>query len=81
MKIKLINRWDDSVDNSKYAELRIDVGGAICVKETASGLRYVMECDDGKEVYSYIGGVDFPLRKLTDDERKAVMEFAKEMMK
>lgn len=81
MKIKLINRWDDVNLGDRYVELRLGTGGACCVKDTPSGYRYILECYDGNEVYSYVGGADFPLRKLTDEEHAMVMEFVKEQFK
>lgn len=56
-----------------YIVFRIGAGEACCVKKKDSGLIYVMDCFDGKEVYSYIGGIDFPLRMLTDAERKTII--------
>lgn len=72
--IKPIDLWDDHGD--RYLELRVGTGGACVVKETPSGLRYVLECEDGNNIYSYVGGADYPLRKLTDEEVAKVMEIA-----
>lgn len=78
-KIKLLDRWDDfSGTGDRYVELRIGIGGACCVKETNNGLRYILECDNGNEVYSYVGGADYPLRNLTDNEREDVIKFVAE---
>ena len=78
MKLVLRDRWDDLATGDRYVEIKIGKYEACCVKETADGFRYVMECDNGNEVYSDIGGADFPLRKLTDEELKEVMEFVDE---
>lgn len=77
MKIKLIDKWKDEVNGTegRYCELRIGTGEACCVKLREDGLRYVLECYDGNEVYSWIGGADFPLRKLTRDEENEILAF------
>ena len=78
MKIKLLDKWNDECcgTRDRFCELRIGTAEACFVINRESGLRYVMECHDGNDVYSWIGGADFPLRKLTSDETKEVMDFA-----
>ena len=78
MKIELVDKWKDEVNgtNDRYCELRLGTAEACCVKDREDGARYVLECYDGNEVYSWIGGTDFPLRKLTADEEKEIMAFA-----
>ena len=83
MKIKSIDRWDDIFGDEQYMEIRLDTAQACCVKRTANGLRYIMECSDGNNVYSWVGGPDYPLRKLTEEETAYIIkvadeEFAKE---
>ena len=74
MKITIRERWSDG--DVTYTELRLGKYGACCVKEeTSSGLRYILECDDRNDVYSDIAGSDFPLRKLTNKERKEVIDY------
>ena len=76
MKIKLIDRWDDGDEH--YIELRLDIAYACCVKETSDGFHYVMDCHDGNNVYSWIAGPDYPLRKLTEEETAYIIKFADE---
>ena len=73
MKIATRERWSDG--DVTYTELRLGRYEACCIKETSSGLRYILECDDGNDVYSDIAGSDFPLRKLTNKERKEVIDY------
>jgi hypothetical protein len=78
MKLTLRDRWDDLTTGDRYVEIKIGKNEACCVKETANGLLYVMECADGNDIYSDIGGADFPLRTLTPAEREEAVAFAKE---
>ena len=79
MKISLEDRWDDLAMGDRYMEIKIGKAEACFVKETDNGeLLYVMQCHDGNDVYSYIGGADFPLRKLTSAEYEEVINFARE---
>lgn len=80
MEINLISRWDDAYCGDRYMELHVAPGCACCVKERYDGFLYVIECCDGNEVYDTEGGADYPLRKLTDEEREAVMSFAREQL-
>lgn len=77
MKISLMDRWNDN--GCVYTELRINPGEACCIKETESGYTYVLECADGNDVYSYVGGSDWPLRRLTNEERAKIIQFVKEI--
>lgn len=82
MKIELIDKWKDEVNGTddRYCELRLYSAEACCVKCREDGIIYVLECYDGNEVYSYIGGADFPLRKLTEEEEKEVISFAERVL-
>ena len=81
MKLTLINRWDDLVLGDRYMEIKIGKAEACCVKEIDNGeLLYVIQCYDGNDVYSDIGGADFPLRKLTPAEYEEVINFAREQL-
>lgn len=73
-KMSVRDQWTDG--NEKYVEIRIGKYEACCVK-IADGLTYVLQCDNGYEVYSDIGGADFPLRKLGEEEYEQVIRFAK----
>lgn len=75
MKIELESTWEYS--KQQYAEFRINKYYACCVIKTETGLVYVMDCDDGNNVYSYIGGADFPLMKLSEKEERQILESAK----
>lgn len=77
MKLTLRDRWDDLTTNDRYVEIKIGKAQACCVKETEH-YSYVMECFDGNNVYSDIGGADYPLRKLTPEEVKEILDFASE---
>lgn len=83
MKIKVVDKWKDDINGTDdlYCELCIDNSEACCVKCRKDGLMYVIECYDGNEVYLYPGGADFPLRKLTRDEEKEILEFAYNILK
>lgn len=78
MKIKLIGKWNDEVGGTRnrYCELRLGTAEACYVINRESGLTYVMECYNGDDVYPYMVGADFPLRKLTRDEEKEVIAYA-----
>lgn len=79
IKITLRDRWDDlSRTGERYVELKLGKAEVCCVKETADGFIQVMDCEDGNNVYSDIGGADWSLRKLTPEEEQEVMEFVKE---
>lgn len=73
MKVTERDFWIDG--DEAFIEARVDKGGACCVKKTGA-LAYVMECEDGSELYSDVGGADWPLRKLTEPEKKRVVDWA-----
>lgn len=73
MKIEVGDRFEDN--GAVYTEVRINKSQACCVKETKNGLTYILECADGNDVYSWIGGADYPLRTLTDEERAEVISY------
>ena len=75
MKLAIKDHWTDENTGDKYAEVRIDKYTACCVKKIPDGHMAMFECDDGNDVYSDIGGADFPLRKLTDLERSEIFSF------
>lgn len=82
MKIELIDKWEDDVNGTddRYCEFRLYTSEACCVKYREDGLIYVLECYDGNEVYSYPGGSDFPLRKLTKEEEREVISFVERVL-
>ena len=81
MKLVLRDRWDDLATGDRYVEIKIGKYEACCVKEIDDGeLMYVLQCADGNDVYSDIGGADFPLRKLTLAEYEEIMDFAREQL-
>ena len=69
--LKVTDCWEN--DGAVYVELRLNAGEACCIKVTLSP--YVMACYDGNDVYSYVGGADWPLRKLTEKETSEILEF------
>ena len=80
VKLELRDRWDCLWGSGeKYVEIKIDKTQACCVKQSGD-LLYAIECFNGMEVYSEIGGPDFPLRHLTEKETEEVLAFAKEQL-
>ena len=80
VKLELRDRWDCLWGSGeKYVEIKIDKAQACCVKQTGD-LLYVIDCFNGMEVYSDIGGPDFPLRYLTEKEKEEIIAFAKEQL-
>ena len=77
MKLTLLERWDDLTTGERYAELKIGKHEACCVKETGD-LMYVLEFFAGRNIYSDIGGADYPLRKLAPEEEEEVLDFVRE---
>ncbi len=78
MKLTLKDRWDDLTIGDRYLEIKIGKAEACCVKNVPGGLTYVMMCYDNHDVYSDIGGADFPLRSLSPEEYEEVIDFARE---
>jgi hypothetical protein len=70
------DRWDDLTTGTQYCEIKIGKYEACCVARDEFFM-YTMEFE-GKDVYSDIGGADFPLRKLTLEEHKNIMDFVRE---
>lgn len=76
-KIKLeVRDVFDDVNENKYIEIRIGEHEACCVKKPHNGSPYILQCYDGNEVYSDIGGADWPLRTLKIIEAFEVLKFA-----
>lgn len=80
MKLTLKDRWDDLTTGDRYLEIKIGKAEACCVKNVPGGLTYVMMCYDNHDVYSDIGGADFPLRSLSQEEYKEILDFAREQL-
>ena len=78
MRIELVGLWKD--DACGFFELRINKSEACCVKYRNDSDLYVLKCYDGNDVYSYIGGAEFPLRKLTKAEENRVLDFVKHVL-
>lgn len=62
MKLSLKDRLDD-ITGDKYLEIKIGNYEACCVKKPydSNDSLYIMQCYDGKDVYSDISGADYPL--------------------
>ena len=75
--LKVRDSWEDQGDN--YIEIKIGKYEACCIKRKKNGLIYILQCDDGNEVYSNIAGSDFPLRKASKKEETEILEFAKKI--
>jgi len=78
MILTLKDRWDDLTTGTQYCEIKIGKYEACCVARDEFFM-YTMEFD-GKNVYSDIGGADFPLRKLTLKEHEEIMNFVREQL-
>ena len=80
MKLSLRDRWDD-ITGDQYVEIKIGKYEACCLKRVPDQVHpYVLECYDGNDVYSDIGGADYPLRKLSTLETVEVINFAMEQL-
>ena len=64
-----------------YYELRLHPAEECCVKVKQNGTAYVMQCENGETVYSWIAGPDVPLRNLTSEEEKKVLAFVDRLIK
>ena len=71
--MKIRDSWDDG--EATYLEIKIGKAECVCVKKRGD-LTYILSCYDGREVYSDIGGADFPLRNLVPEERAEIKAFA-----
>lgn len=78
MNVELIDRWDDMFGDNSYMELAINEEECVFVKWRGDAAPYIMNCENGTEVYPARFGSDFGTRNLTDDERAEVMAFIKE---
>ena len=67
--------------NKRFMELRIGKAEACCVKRTEGGLLYVMDCYNGDNVYTFMAGADYPVRKMTHEEESHVLKFAETALK
>lgn len=70
--MKIRDSWDDGEET--YLEINVGKAECVCVKKRGD-LTYILSCYDGREVYSDIGGADFPLRKLTDAETVEILDY------
>lgn len=79
-----LDRWDDMYGDTSYMEISIDENEQYCVfvkciwKDDDDYMAYIMQCENGYEVYEYGVGADHGIRDLTDDERKEVMAWVDE---
>ena len=80
--MELLDRWDDAFSMLVFMEIGINRTQCVCVKHFCdTGNTYVMDCENGKEVYYRRGyGTDRGIRNLTDKERAEVMEFVEEQI-
>ena len=76
LKIKFRDEFENA--GEEYLELTVNRHYACCVKKTAGANVYILECDNGFELYSNIGGADFPIRKLSKDEYAQVIAWAED---
>lgn len=73
MEFELIDRWDSN--GEEYITYEMDDYSRVDVKRTEDGFIYVMECNNGYEVYGT--GLE-GYRNLTEDERNMVLQTAGE---
>lgn len=78
MKLTLKDRWDDLTTGTQYCEIKIGKYEACCVARDEDEFFMYTMVFDGKDVYSDIGGADFPLRRLTLKEHEEIMNFVRE---
>lgn len=69
LKLRLLDQWEDQATGNRYCEVKIGKYEACCIKNL-DFMKF-----DGKEVYSDIGGPDFPLRNLESDEKTSIIDF------
>lgn len=76
------DRWDEIYGDAAYIEVSINDKEAVCVKciweDDDNYFSYVMDCENGMEVYLQGLGSEYGVRNLTDEERKAVLDWIKE---
>ena len=79
-----LDRWDDIYGDTSYMEISVDEDDKYCVfvkciwKDEDDYTAYIMQCENGYEVYEYGIGADYGIRNLTDDEKKEVMAWVVE---
>ena len=77
-----LDRWDEMYGDASYIEVGINDKEAVCVKciweSDDEYWAYIMECSDGKEVYLTELGSEYGVRNLTDEEKRAVLDWIKE---
>lgn len=73
INVELADRWDQL--DGRYLEVAINDSWFCTVKYPIESGMYVMQYEDGNELIHRTG---FASRMLTDEEREAVMEFARE---
>ena len=76
-KLALLDTWKDR--DITYAEIKIGKYEACCVKETEKDITTILfeKGGDMCDVYSNIGGADFPLRRMGEKEFSEVIDFAR----
>lgn len=76
------DRWDEIYGDAAYIEVSINDKEAVCVKciweDDDNYFSYVMDCENGMEVYLQGLGSEYGVRNLTDEERQAVLDWIKE---
>lgn len=79
-----LDRWDDMYGDASYMEISIDENDKYCVfvkciwKDDDDYMAYIMQCENGYEVYECGIGADYGVRNLTDDEKKEIMAWVVE---
>lgn len=51
--VRIIESWKGNVDYSTYYTVQVSEGKYVDVKCCADGFGYIIQCDDGNEVYDY----------------------------
>lgn len=72
---KILSEWDDGLE--EYVEVGLNETEAVCVKCTCDGFCYVLDCENGMNVYPQGFGSDVGVRLLTHDEYNDVIAFVK----
>ena len=74
MELQLIDKWDDYEE--RYLTIELNRNEYVTVKTSYDGEIYVMDCENGYEVFPIEN--DVGIRNLTDEEKREIMSFAKE---
>ncbi len=76
---KVIEQWDDYGDH--YATVSITEDESVCVKRPfdGDGYIYVMQCENGYEVYKNSLGPDTGFRHPTEKEYDEILEITEEI--